>query len=107
LEGSDGTNGGVRRRLRPSYTFTTCTEVVVSAVPRSRLNSRDDLQASVRHKHAVASRKWADEMTPAPPVLGPAMQQDERRSLPGLGDVDLHVAELDKPVGDPADSGSR
>jgi hypothetical protein len=51
----------------------------------------------------MVARELGDQLAPGPPVLGPAVQQDERRALPGLGHVEPDVADLHVTMADAGD----
>ena len=54
--------------------------------------------AQVGHDDAMALGERRDEVAPAPAVLRPAVDEDDRRAVARLGDVDVEVAGADRPL---------
>jgi hypothetical protein len=57
--------------------------------------------AKIRNDQAVAVAEPLDHLVPLVPMLGPAVQEQNRVARARLGDVDPQLADVDHPVLDP------
>ena len=78
-------------------------EHLLPGVP-TRGRRRPSRAAQVRTDHAMVLGQAGDDLAPLPPVLGEAVQQQDRWAVPRLRDVHAQTGELREPVGDPVEN---
>jgi hypothetical protein len=69
-------------------------ELLLVVARGRRRGPAEPAQVGAEHPEVLGERR--EDLAPLPPVLGPAVQQDERRGrgIAGLGDVDPQAAGL-------------